>query len=285
MSLWDHSCQKSFEKRVRELPIEAETRACWGRLLSWRPLNPRNLEVSNFTQFIDCAFKVLSDHLDKVDWICRDIWKSQGLSITGEFVREAVSRKVADEMEARTSELDWRLKRIMHQKNLEDRRPVLHYFEHAKKQLKDRMSNLYDEEVRGIHYRSAEIGQERANNKNSDKGLWLGQEARKFGELKLAKAVTEAHSSTVFRAQDSTPPSKSVESDSMNAAASTNMREVFVRTILQKEGLSIHDWATRTNVDFHTADNYLKGKTKKPYPATLKKLAHALGIEVGKLPA
>jgi hypothetical protein len=72
VSLWDHSCQKSFEKRVRELPIEAETQVCWRRLLSGWLLNPQNLEVSDFTRFIDCAFKVLSDHLDKVDWICRD---------------------------------------------------------------------------------------------------------------------------------------------------------------------------------------------------------------------
>ncbi|MGC2529827.1 MAG: helix-turn-helix transcriptional regulator [Candidatus Acidiferrum sp.] len=63
-----------------------------------------------------------------------------------------------------------------------------------------------------------------------------------------------------------------------------NTRKAFIKPILDKQGLSIHDWATKANVDFHTANNYLKGKTKQPYPATLKKLAEALGIEVTKLP-
>lgn len=67
-------------------------------------------------------------------------------------------------------------------------------------------------------------------------------------------------------------------------AARTNSREAFLRSILKKKGFSIHDLAKQANVDFHTADNYLKGKSQ-PYPSTLKKLADALGIEVTKLPA
>jgi hypothetical protein len=62
-----------------------------------------------------------------------------------------------------------------------------------------------------------------------------------------------------------------------------NQREVFVRSLLEEKGFSVHDWASRANVDFHTADDYLKGKTN-PYPTTRKKLADALGVEVTKLP-
>ena len=64
---------------------------------------------------------------------------------------------------------------------------------------------------------------------------------------------------------------------------SINTREAFVIPILKKKGLSIHGWASTANVDFHTADNYLKGKSK-PYRDTLKKLADSLGVEVANLP-
>ena len=52
--------------------------------------------------------------------------------------------------------------------------------------------------------------------------------------------------------------------------------------ILEKKGFSIRGWARKAGVDFHTANDYLKGKSK-PYPDTLKSLADALGIEVAKL--
>lgn len=60
-------------------------------------------------------------------------------------------------------------------------------------------------------------------------------------------------------------------------------REAFLRQILHKKGFSVHGWAVEASVDFHTADDFLKGK-RKPYPDTLKKLADALGIEVAELP-
>jgi hypothetical protein len=73
------------------------------------------------------------------------------------------------------------------------------------------------------------------------------------------------------------------KTESTNAAAPGNRREAFLRPILVEKGFSVHDWANEAEVDFHTANDYLKGKSK-PYPTTLKKLADALGIEVAKLP-
>jgi len=69
----------------------------------------------------------------------------------------------------------------------------------------------------------------------------------------------------------------------MNAVPAGNRREAFIKPILEKKGLSIRQWAINAKVDFHTADNYLKGMTK-PYPDTLKKLADALGVKVEELP-
>lgn len=55
-------------------------------------------------------------------------------------------------------------------------------------------------------------------------------------------------------------------------------RQRFVKSWLSAKGWSIHDWAKNASVDFHTADNYLKGKTR-PFPSTRKKLADALGVK------
>jgi len=63
-----------------------------------------------------------------------------------------------------------------------------------------------------------------------------------------------------------------------------SVREPFVTSILVTKGWSILDWATDAGVDFHTANDYLKGTTK-PYPSTRKKLADSLGVDVGDLPA
>lgn len=63
----------------------------------------------------------------------------------------------------------------------------------------------------------------------------------------------------------------------------TNKRDAFVRPLLNKKGWSIHDWAVNSNVDFHTAASYLKGKTKT-YQSTRKKLADSLGVLVEDLP-
>jgi transcriptional regulator with XRE-family HTH domain len=53
--------------------------------------------------------------------------------------------------------------------------------------------------------------------------------------------------------------------------------------ILAKRGWSIHEWAVNSDVDFHTANGYLKGETN-PFRSTRKKLAESLGIKVEELP-
>jgi hypothetical protein len=60
-------------------------------------------------------------------------------------------------------------------------------------------------------------------------------------------------------------------------------RELFVCPRLVEKGWSIHDWAKQSGVDFHTADDYLKGR-RRCYPSTRKKLADSLGVGVVQLP-
>jgi ribosome-binding protein aMBF1 (putative translation factor) len=98
--------------------------------------------------------------------------------------------------------------------------------------------------------------------------------ARSFGELSLEERVEKLEAG--YR--------RPVESaQQLTNVADSSARETALRMILDQKGFSVHDWAKKAGVDFHTASNYRKGKTK-PYPSTRKKLADALGIKVEDLP-
>ncbi len=60
-------------------------------------------------------------------------------------------------------------------------------------------------------------------------------------------------------------------------------REAFVLPLLEKKGWSVLDWANESQLDYHTANDYLKDRTR-PYASTRKKLAEGLGVEVALLP-
>ncbi|MGB9256166.1 MAG: hypothetical protein WCC25_15110, partial [Candidatus Korobacteraceae bacterium] len=60
-------------------------------------------------------------------------------------------------------------------------------------------------------------------------------------------------------------------------------RAAFVDPLLRKEGWSTGDWAQNSNVDFHTANDYLKGRTK-PTRSTRKRLAESLSLAADDLP-
>ena len=66
-------------------------------------------------------------------------------------------------------------------------------------------------------------------------------------------------------------------------SAMREQREAFFRPLLENLGWSIHDWAKNSNVDFHTANDYIKGNTS-PYPSTRKKLADSLRINAKEMP-
>lgn len=112
----------------------------------------------------------------------------------------------------------------------------------------------------------------------SDQAYRLQQEARKSDEwLRLTRAIADAEEQAL--AQKGVAP----EQSKLVNAGRSNMRGSFLRPLLRSQGWSVHDLANKAKVDFHTANDYLKGKTK-PYPTTLKKIADALGIDVSKLP-
>ena len=60
-------------------------------------------------------------------------------------------------------------------------------------------------------------------------------------------------------------------------------RKAVVKPILERKGWSELDWANESNVAYHTAADYLAGKTS-PYPSTRVKLAKSLGLSIQQLP-
>jgi hypothetical protein len=84
------------------------------------------------------------------------------------------------------------------------------------------------------------------------------------------------------RAQNTSKTAEGVEIKTANTCK-RNKRQLFVEPILEKKGWSTHRFAVEAEVDFHTANDYLKNKTK-PNRATRTQLAKALGISVDQLP-
>jgi hypothetical protein len=64
---------------------------------------------------------------------------------------------------------------------------------------------------------------------------------------------------------------------------SNNPRQAVVSPILKRKGWSTLEWAQNANLDWHTADRYLKN-VGNPCPSTRKKLADSLGLQCEELP-
>ncbi len=104
-------------------------------------------------------------------------------------------------------------------------------------------------------------------------------EGRIIGSVDRAKLAGRiAHWQAEAISQARNAPSPGV-SDSRQPGA----RAAFVMPILDSKGWSILDWANECNVDFHTANDFLRDRTKS-YRSTRKKLAEGLGVPVESLP-
>jgi hypothetical protein len=74
------------------------------------------------------------------------------------------------------------------------------------------------------------------------------------------------------------PPNNSLDTVTTNSP-----RRDFVQPILETKGWSIEDWAIESKVAYHTAADYLSGRTN-PYASSRVKLAKSLGVPVQQLP-
>ncbi|MBL8239547.1 MAG: hypothetical protein JNM66_19140 [Bryobacterales bacterium] len=75
-----------------------------------------------------------------------------------------------------------------------------------------------------------------------------------------------------------------VAGEALTKKAVAPTRAEVIKPILEARGWSVLDWALASNVDFHTANDFLNGATKRAYRSTRVKLATGLGIKVAELP-
>jgi ribosome-binding protein aMBF1 (putative translation factor) len=197
---------------------------------------------------VEGQLALLLEWLEGVDRVAREVWKIQGEVVTPEFVRDVLLPEATALIEARKGAVMSSVSlRALRTRNPVGLTPAQLHLAMEVNRLKAKVVNHYEIKTRELEYK-----------------------------------ITRQQDPTASRAENNEKSGRSEESESTNLALG-NSREALIRPILEEKGFSIHDWATSANVDFHTADNYLKGKTK-PHPGTLKKLANALGIGVSKLP-
>jgi hypothetical protein len=102
------------------------------------------------------------------------------------------------------------------------------------------------------------------------------QEARSFqsAAIELSAAPVSPHPTPG-------PPSGEIGGDAK--AVRSKQRRAFVEPLLDKKDWSTEEWAIESHVDFHTANDYLKGITKTTRTKR-KNLADSLGVKVEELP-
>jgi ribosome-binding protein aMBF1 (putative translation factor) len=197
---------------------------------------------------VDGQLALLNEWWEKVDRVAREVWEIQREPLAPEFVRDVLLPEAMNLIDVRkgavTASLSLAALRRLDAVNLHR---AQHHLAMELNRLKAKVVNHYEIEARELEYKS-----------------------------------TRQPDPTVSRPPNNEKSGRSEDLESTNLALS-NSREALIRPILEEKGFSVHDWATKAKVDFHTANNYLKGKTK-PQPSTLKKLADALGVEVAKLP-
>lgn len=226
-----------------------------GTAASWRQIRCEQRQLGQqqgpgyYARLCDGAIAVLREHLGKIDGACREVQSKKGESVNAEFIRSVLLQKVFEAIEARNGSIRGELELMARRTHFKNLTPALHHLVHAINHLKGDFRNQYEIEIREL-----ELARSRPRN----------LAAQVIGELSEFSA-----------------PSKLTQTPA--GVESGDLRKSFVMPILQTKGWSVHDWAINSGVDFHTANDYLNGKTK-PYSSTRKKLAESLGIEVQDLP-
>jgi hypothetical protein len=227
-----------------------------GTAASWRRIRHEQRQLGQqqgpgyYARLCDAAITVLRELLRNIDRACREVQSKKGGSIDAEFIRSVLLRKVFEAIEARKASVRGELELMARRTKFKNLTPALHHLARATNRLKADFSNQYEVEIREL-----ELVRSRPQNL-------------------VAPVISEL--------SEFLTPS---ELDEQNPAAvkSGDRRKSVVMPILQEKGWSIHDLAINSTVDFHTANDYINGRTK-PYSSTRKKLAESLGIKVQDLP-
>jgi hypothetical protein len=183
---------KSFDERLFVLKLAEPVRQMHEKVESRRrkvQFERRKISqgegVGLFHAFVDSDLDVLFEFLEKdIDRICREVWRTQGNSITAEFVRVILVITVFNAFEARTGAIKWGIEEMANRQNLSVHlHPVRDHLARAIIHLKEKLSNRYEAEARELEYKNAssteaiagaagQISQEIADVMPSEADLW-----------------------------------------------------------------------------------------------------------------
>jgi hypothetical protein len=145
----------------------------------------RDKGVGFFVALADSDLEVLREFLEKdIDRICREVWRTQGNSISAEFVSVVLFETVFNTIEVRTGSIKWGIDQMAGRMHFADLTPVRSHLAQAINQLKSDMRNRYEIEARELEYGNAPMQETKPKPAFSGTATWrsCGDEFKQLGD-------------------------------------------------------------------------------------------------------
>ncbi len=135
-----------LSKPARQMQMES--------LASDKAARSSKLAGSVLIRIVDGQLAVLRNWLETLDRVCREVWQTQGETITPEFVREILAQEAMTAIEARVGVTNSHVDRTAGQTH-EDPHAAQHHLAMEVSRLKAEVNNRYEIEARELEYRNA----------------------------------------------------------------------------------------------------------------------------------
>ena len=167
-----------LSKPARQMQIES--------LASYKAAWSAELAGSALIRIVDGQLAVLRNWLETLDRICREVWQTQGETITPEFVREILMQEAMTAIGARVGVTNSHVNRAAGHTH-EDPHGAQHHLAMEVNRLKAEVNNRYEIEARELEYRDTE----------SDPAGWRsrGEKCKQFAieETQIIRATRKEH--------------------------------------------------------------------------------------------
>ena len=157
---------------------------------------------SLYMKLIDCDLAILREHLEVVDRLCREVWETQGKTITAAFVRAMRDNTIWNTIGGRTGAIRGGIENMAKRTGYAHLNPIRSYLAQEVERLKLTVANRYEAEARELEYKTALTRKPFSNVENSKPNSGI---AEGMMENKQSDAA-----SSVRRVSQALPPPSSV---------------------------------------------------------------------------
>jgi hypothetical protein len=109
---------------------------------------------SLYMKLIDCDLAILREHLEVVDRLCREVWQTQGNTITAAFVRAMRDNAIWNTIGGRTGAIRGGIENMAKRTGYAQLNPIRHYLAQEVDRLKLTVANRYEAEARELEYKN-----------------------------------------------------------------------------------------------------------------------------------